>query len=429
MKLFNLVAALTTLAAVFGYINYRWLRLPATIGVLALTLVGSLATIIFDGLVPSAGVRAAAAGLLQGVDFHAALMHGMLCFLLFAGALHVDLADMRANGRVVAALSTVGVAISTILVGLGLYLVMGMIHRPLSLLICMVFGALISPTDPVAVLGLLKDLCAPRDVTALMAGESLFNDGVGIVVFVGCAGLAGIGTGDGAPISPHIAHLALFFGLQVGGGLLLGAITGYLAYRALKSVDYHPLELLITLALVMFVYGLSFSCGASGPIAVVVAGMIIGNPGRKWAMSENTRHYMEAFWSMVDEILNALLFLLLGLQTLTISWRGGVLVAGLILVPVVLFARLVSVAAPMAVLPRSNPRPGSVAILTWGGLRGGIAVALVLSLSAFPGKPLLLGITYVVVVFSILVQGTTTPWLLAHYGWASPARNPNEGGC
>ena len=202
MKLFNLVAALTTLAAVFGYINYRWLRLPATIGVLALTLVGSLATIIFDALVPSAGVRAAAAGLLHGVDFHAALMHGMLCFLLFAGALHVDVADMRANGRVVVALSTVGVLISTVIVGLGLHFVMGAIHQPLSLLVCMVFGALISPTDPVAVLGMLKDLGAPRDVTALMAGESLFNDGVGIVVFVGCAGLAGIGTGTARPCPP-----------------------------------------------------------------------------------------------------------------------------------------------------------------------------------------------------------------------------------
>ncbi len=426
MKLFNLAAALTTLAAVFGYINYRWLRLPATIGVLALALAGSVATIVFDALVPSAGMREAAAGLLQGVDFHAALMNGMLCFLLFAGALHVDFAEMRVNGRLVVVLSTVGVLISTILVGLGLYLVLGAIHRPLPLLVCLVFGALISPTDPVAVLGLLKDLHAPRDMTALMAGESLFNDGMGVVVFVACAGLAGVGTGDGAPVAPDIAHLALFFGREIGGGLLLGAITGYLAYRALKSVDYHPLELLITVALVMFVYGLSLACGASGPIAVVVAGMIIGNPGRKWAMSENTRRYMDAFWSMVDEILNAILFLLLGLQTLAISWRSSTLLAGLILVPVVLLARLVSVAAPMALLPRSNPRNGLVAILTWGGLRGGIAVALVLSLSEFPGRPLLLGITFVVVVFSILVQGTTTPWLLARHGWASSARIPRN---
>jgi CPA1 family monovalent cation:H+ antiporter len=420
MKLFNLVAILTTLAAVFGYLNYRWLRLPATIGVLALALVSSLVTILFDEVVPGAGIREAAAGILQGIDFHAALMHGMLCFLLFAGALHLDWGEMRANGVVVGVLSTLGVLISTVVVGVGLHLLLAAIHQPLPLPVCLVFGALISPTDPVAVLGLLKDLRAPRDVTALMAGESLFNDGVGIVLFVGCAGLAGVGTGDGAAVVAHPAHLALFFAEQVGGGVLLGAIAGYVAYRALKSIDYHPLELLITFALVMFVYGLAFACDASGPIAVVVAGIIIGNPGKKWAMSENTRRYLEAFWDMVDEILNAILFLLLGLQSLAISWRGGMLLAGLLLVPLVLLARLVSVAAPMAVLRRARTRPGLTAVLTWGGLRGGISVALLLSVSEFPGKPLLEGLTYIVVVFSVLVQGTTMPRLLRHYALSSP---------
>jgi CPA1 family monovalent cation:H+ antiporter len=415
MKLFDLAAALTTLAAVFGYINYRWLRLPATIGVLALALVGSLLTIFFDALAPGAGVRAAATSLLQGIDFHAALMHGMLCFLLFAGALHVDFADMMASAGVVALLSTAGVVISTIIVGLGLYGVLLVIHEPLPLPFCLLFGALISPTDPVAVLGLLKEVKAPRDMTALMAGESLFNDGVGIVVFSICAGRAGIGLGGAAPLEPDGATLALYFGRQVGGGLLLGAIAGYVAYRALKSIDYHPLELLITVALVMFVYGLSFACRCSGPIAVVVAGMIIGNPGKRWAMSENTRRYLEAFWDMVDEILNAILFLLLGLQALAIAWRSGVFLAGLLLVPVVLAARLISVAGPMAILPKPSPHPGLAAILTWGGLRGGISVALLLSLPEFPGKPLLEGITFIVVVFSILVQGTTMPPLLARY--------------
>jgi CPA1 family monovalent cation:H+ antiporter len=419
MKLFNLVAALTVLAATFGYVNYRWLRLPATIGVLALTLIGSMATIGFDLLVPGAGLRGAAAGLLQGVDFHAALMHGMLCFLLFAGALHVDFGDLRANAGIVAVLSTIGVLISTVIVGLGLYGVLAAIHEPLPLLFCLVFGALISPTDPVAVLGMLKELRAPRDMTALMAGESLFNDGVGAVVFVGCAGLAGVGTGDGAPIAPGFWPLAAFFGLQVGGGVLLGAVAGYLAYRALKSIDYHPLEILITVALVMFVYGLSYSCGASGLIGVVVAGMIIGNPGRKWAMSETTRHNLEGFWNTVDEILNTLLFLLLGLQGVAIAWHGIVLLAGALIVPVVLFARLISVAAPMAALPSTGGGRGLAVILTWGGLRGGLSIALLLSLSAFPGKPLLLGITYLVVVFSILVQGTSMPHLLRHFGWAT----------
>jgi CPA1 family monovalent cation:H+ antiporter len=289
-----------------------------------------------------------------------------------------------------------------------------------------VFGALISPTDPVAVLGLLKDMRAPRDVTALMAGESLFNDGVGVVVFVSLAGLAGIAAGDGPVADPGALHLALFLGLQLGGGVLLGAVVGYVAYRALKSIDYHPLELLITVALVMFVYGLSAACHASGPVAVVVAGIIIGNPGRQRAMSENTQRYLEAFWDMTDEILNAILFLLLGLQALTIPWTGGLLLAGLALVPVVLFARFVSVAAPLAVVSVPNPRPGLAPVLTWGGLRGGISVALLLSLPDFPGKPLLQGITFVVVVFSVLVQGTLMPRLLSHYKMTSPAASPSQ---
>ncbi len=424
MKLFDLAAALVTLAAVFGYINYRWLRLPATIGVLTLALLASGAALLLDVLVPSAGVREAATSLLHGVDFHAALMHGMLCFLLFAGALHVDFGDMRANGWGVAVLSTAGVLISTVLIGLGLSLVLGMIHQPLPLMVCLVFGALISPTDPVAVLGLLRDLRAPRDMTALMAGESLFNDGVGVVVFVGCAGLAGIGSPQEARIVPDFAHLALFFIRQVGGGLMLGAVIGYLGYRALKSIDYHPLELLITFALVMFVYGLSFACQTSGPLAVVVAGIIVGNPGRKWAMSPNTRLYLDAFWSMTDEILNAVLFLLLGLQALAIPWRPGMLWAGLMIVPVVLLARLVSIVAPMAVVPLSNARPGLAAMLTWGGLRGGISVALLLSLTDFPGKELLFEVTYIVVVFSILVQGTTMPRLLSRCGWTAGGPAP-----
>jgi CPA1 family monovalent cation:H+ antiporter len=426
MKLFDLAAALTTLAAVFGYINFRWLRLPSTIGVLALAVVASLLTVAFDAMVPAVGLRAAATGLLQGVDFHATLMNGMLCFLLFAGALHVDFAELRAHGAIVAVLATFGVIISTGVVGFGLHAVLAAVNQPPPLLVCLVFGALISPTDPVAVLGLLKDVRAPRDVTALMAGESLFNDGVGVVVFVSLAGLAGIAAADGPVAEPGAMHLALFLVLQLGGGVLLGGAVGYVAFRALKSIDYHPLELLITVALVMFVYGLSAACHASGPIAVVVAGIIIGNPGRQRAMSENTRRYLEAFWDMTDEILNAILFLLLGLQALTIPWTGSLLLAGLALVPVVLFARFVSVATPLAIISVPNPRPGLAPILTWGGLRGGISVALLLSLPDFPGKPLLQGITFVVVVFSVLVQGTLMPRLLTHYKMTSPASGSGE---
>ncbi|MGH9144178.1 MAG: cation:proton antiporter, partial [Vicinamibacterales bacterium] len=294
----------------------------------------------------------------------------------------------------------------------------GLIGVHVSLLACLTFGALISPTDPIAVMGLLKELRAPRSLEAQIAGESLFNDGIGVVVFMGLASMAHLaGAPDLDAPAPGASELIVFAIREVAGGIALGLGLGYVGYRALKSINDHPLELLITLGLVMFLYALSFWVHVSGPIAVVVAGLFIGNPGRRLAMSDRTRAHIDAFWSMIDELLNAVLFLLLGLEVFAVPRWSDVFVPALLVVPICLLARLVSVAVPVAAMRVRGPlRRGLVPILTWSGLRGGISVALALSLPRFPTKNVLLASTYAVVVFSVLLQGLTVRRMLTHYG-------------
>jgi len=417
MDLFDIAAILVALTALFGYVNHRLLRLPSSIGILALALASSLFLEGVNALSPGWHLRENVAAFLGRIDFTAALMHGMLCFLLFAGALHVELESLRANRWTVIVLATLGTLISTAIIGLltwGLFLWLGL---DVPLLVCFVLGALISPTDPIAVIAMLKYLHAPRDVEVQIAGESLFNDGVGVVVFFALVSLAGLG-GDTVPahVTFQAGSLLFFFLWQVGGGVLLGLFFGYLAFVALRSIDYHPLELLITLAMVMIMYSLSFAIEVSGPIAVVVAGIFIGSYGRRYAMSADSARHIDAVWSMVDEILNAALFLLLGLEVLTLHWSGPLFWAGILAIPVALFARGISVALPIGVL-RIGKRfhRGIIPILTWGGLRGGISVAMVLSLPSFPWKDLLVSCTYLVMLFSVLVQGLTMKRLLTFY--------------
>ncbi len=418
MNPFDVAAVLITLAAFFGYVNHRLLRLPPSIGILAAAVVSSLIVVGVDLLFPAWNVRAMATGFLGEIDFTRALLHGMLCFLLFAGSLHVELDHLRANKWPIAVLATFGVVISTALIGgltWGAFRLLGL-QTPL--VVCLLFGALISPTDPIAVLALLKKLHAPANLEAKIAGESLFNDGVGVVVFFALLAVAELGGDD---VTGHLelntAGLAVFFLREVGGGAVLGFAFGYGAYRALKSIDDHPLELMITVALVMATYAISFPLHVSGPIAVVVAGVLIGNPGRSYAMSRNTVEHLDAFWSMVDELMNAVLFLLLGLEVLVVSLPGATVLAAVSAVPITLLARAVSVALPLAVMqPFARVHRGLVPILTWGGLRGGISVALMLSLPAFSGKTVLLAATYAVVLFSVIVQGLTMKRLLAYYG-------------
>jgi CPA1 family monovalent cation:H+ antiporter len=429
---FETTAVLLCMAAACGYFNYRFLRLPATTGTLAVALFSSLAIVVIDALNPSTTLRQPIERFLLDIDFNETLMRGMLSFLLFAAALHVDLEELSRNKWTIGILSTLGVLMSTAIVGGLSWWAFGLLGIAVPLPIAMVFGALISPTDPIAVTGLLRDLRAPKSLEAQIAGESLFNDGVGVVVFLALVSVASPGSA-GAHGATSYSALTMFFLREVGGGVVFGLLTGYAAYQALKRIDDHPLELLITLALATGVYAASFHLDVSGPIGVVVAGLFIGNPGRRFAMSEKTREHVDAFWRLMDYILNAVLFLLMALQVFGVPQGVAAVKAGLVAIPIALVGRLVSVAAPVtAMRVRGRPMRGLVPILTWSGLRGGISIALALSLPPVEGKGYVLAATYAVVVFSTLVQGLTMRRLLLSYGVGedagivTPTRQPSR---
>ncbi len=414
---FDIAAALVTLAAAFGYLNYRLLRLPPTIGVMGLALASALAILATDLLAPGLHLRALLFGWCAGIDFNTLLIRGMLGLLLFAGALHVSLEDLHANRWEIGTLATAGVILSTAIVGGAAYGLFNALGLAVPFPLCLVFGALISPTDPVAVLGLMKRVRTSTHLAATVAGESLFNDGVGVVVFVALSSWAGLlGSGESGAVPMALPSVALLFARQVAGGVLLGMASGYGAYRALKSIDNRELELLITLALALATYSVSFYLGVSGPIAVVVAGILIGNQGRRFAMSPSTVEHVYAFWGVIDDILNAVLFLLIGLEVFSATIRATTIAAAAGMVLIALMARWISVAAPLFVLRRAGRYPrGVVTLLTWGGLRGGLSVAMALSLKRTPSHELILGCTYGVVVFSVLVQGLTMGRLLTWF--------------
>jgi monovalent cation:H+ antiporter, CPA1 family len=427
MSLFETAAALISLAALFSYLNHRLLRLPTTIGLMILALLFSLGILGVGFFVPS--VTSQATRLLAELDFSAALLHGMLGFLLFAGALHVDLGDLAEQKRAIALLATVGVVCSAILVAgmvWGLARLLGLALDPFHALL---FGALISPTDPIAVLGLLTKLGAPRSLVAKITGESLFNDGVGVVLFLGLVGVAGLTPQSGHPGPWNVLEL---FAVEALGGIVFGFGVGVIIYFMLKSVDEYTVEVLLSLALVAGGYALAEALHVSAPIAMVVAGLLIGNHGRAFAMSATTREHLDAFWELVDETLNAVLFVLIGLEVLVLTFSGRQLMVGLLVIPAVLLARWVAVALPLTMLrPFQRFTPHAVKVLTWGGLRGGISVALALWLSRLMGpghaatRDLLLVMTYCVVVFSIIVQGLTISPLLRHWGLTSLASVPS----
>jgi len=400
MTAFQIAALLITLTALFSYVNYRFIRLPAMIGVMLIALAASLALAGLDRL--GLGIREVAVDLLQRVDFNATLLQGMLSFLLFAGAMHLDLASLAAEKWSVTVLSLAGVLISTAVFGVAVWLGLAALGHPLDLAWSLLFGALISPTDPIAVLGILKRAGVPRSLEIQIAGESLFNDGIGIVVFVLLFGIATGGT------HPAPSRIGLLFLHDAAGGALVGLGLGWVTYRLLKSIDQYQVEVMLTLALVTGGYALASALGMSGPIAIVCAGVLIGNHGRRFAMSETTRRHLDMFWELIDEIFNAVLFVLLGFEMLVLHFPRSLLVAGLLAIPVLLFARWVSVGLPVWLLGgRRRFGRGTVAIMTWGGLRGGISVALALSLPPGPEREVILAMTYVLVVFSIVVQGLT----------------------
>ena len=405
ISLFTAIGAVITLAAVFGYLNHRFLRLPPTIGVVVIALVASLGTIGIDAVVPSLGIGGAVRTAILGIDFHEVLMKGMLSFLLFAGALHVNLGDLLSRKWAIGSIATVGVVLSTFLVGFAVYGVTQALGLPLALIYCLVFGALIAPTDPIAVLGILKTVKVPASLQAKIAGESLFNDGVGIVVFIIMTAIA-VGSAHGGSITA--LDVVILFVRETLGGAALGLATGFLAYYAMKSIDDHNVEVMITLALVMATYGIASALHLSGPIAVVLAGILIGNRGSRFAMSETTREHVHTFWSVLDEMMNAALFLLIGFEVVALSLTGEVGILMALAIPIVLAARFVSVGTPLTLLGlRREYTKGAIPVLTWGGLRGGISVALALSLPAGPEREIILAVTYAVVIFSIVVQGLT----------------------
>lgn len=409
----NIVAILLVLTAVFSYANHRWLRWPTAIGVMAIALALSLLVLALDKMGVS-GPMGQEHILLRSIDFSFVLMQGMLSFLLFAGALHVDGAQLRAHWWQVAVLALVGTAISTAVIGAGTYWLLPLVGIELPLVYCLLFGALISPTDPIAVLSVLKTARVPHAVETTIAGESLFNDGVGVVIFALLLEMLASGT------PPTASHAAALFAQEAIGGILLGLAVGYVTFRMLRSIDEPQVEVLLTLATVLGGYAVASAWHLSGPLAMVASGLLLGNEGRATAMSERTRSLLDAFWATIDEILNGVLFVLIGLEVALIVFPDGWLLAAALAISLALGARWLVAGLPLRLLPSLFGLPrGAGKMLTWGGVRGGISVALALALPAGPERDVVLMLTYCVVVFSILVQGLTIGRLARRLGLAA----------
>lgn len=407
MSIITIASLLVTVCALFSYINYRFIKLPTTIGIMAIALVFSAAMLF----VPALGVDVLpyARDVLGHIDFSETLLHGMLSFLLFAGALHVDLKSLQQQKYIVAVLAFFGTLFSTLLVGLVSYKLFPVSGFNISFIQALLFGALISPTDPIAVMAILKKACVPKNLEIKVVGESLFNDGIAVVLFIALLGMSVHGNAD-------LSDIGMLFSKEAIGGAVLGLVLGYIAFLMLRSVDNYQVEIFLTLALVMGGYELARHLHMSGPIAMVMAGLLVGNIGRDHAMSEKTKQNLDDFWELIDEFLNAVLFLLIGFELLVIPFNSSALMSGLILIPALLVIRYLSVLLPVRIFNHFRSfSPGTINILTWGGLRGGISVALVLSLPIGDMRDYLLLVTYCIVMFSILVQGLTIGKLAAKY--------------
>ncbi|KAB0681379.1 cation:proton antiporter [Aureimonas leprariae] len=404
LSIFDIAALLLVLSALFGWLNHRFVRLPHAVGLLVMGLAASLLLVGVDALVPNRHLYEQLTGALRQIDFTEVVMNGMLAFLLFAGAINLDIQLLRDRAWQVAFLALIGTAISTAIVGAAFWWVASLVGAPLPLVWALVFGALISPTDPVAVLNVLKTVDVPESLQIEMQGEALFNDGIGVVLFTLLVGVA-VGVG-GEPITAASAagHLAV----EAGGGIALGLGLGYLAYRAMRAIDDFPVEVLITLALVAGTYALAGKLGVSGPLAVVAAGVVVGSLAPRRAMSDRTQGYVSALWTLIDEILNSVLFLLIGLEVIVLRFDPAALVLAALAIPVVLVARLAAVSTPVLLFRWTGQLSSrNIPFLTWAGVRGGISVALALSLPDEPEKAAVLAATYGVVLFTVVVQGTT----------------------
>ncbi len=402
MTLLSITSILITVSALFAYVNYRTLKLPNTIGIMVCSLVFSLVLVLLGNHGYAEGERIAS-NIISQIEFDNTLLNGMLGFLLFAGAMHINLDDLLKRKWTIGLLASVGVITSMFLVAGGAYYLFQWFGYSVPFIYCLLFGSLISPTDPIAVMGILKTAGASKSLEIKIAGESLFNDGVAIVVFLAIFGMAVNGDAFDAQ------HIAILFVQEAFGGALFGFACGWLVLQMLKRVDNYQVEILLTLALVSGGSTAAAGLHLSAPIAVVVAGLMIGNHGRRDAMSNQTVQHLDTFWELIDEILNAVLFLIIGLEVMVLSLDLQLWIAGLVMAFMVLCARTLSVGIPVTLLRRFNREfhPHAVKILTWGGLRGGISVALALSIPAGPERDLIVAVTYVIVVFSILVQGLT----------------------
>ena len=420
----DIPAILLILATIFGAINYKFVKLPHTIGLMIVALVASLSLIALDLTFPSLGMSILVNEFLGNIDFNVTLMQGMLSFLLFAGALHVDLDQLLENKWTILAFASIGVLVSSFVIGGGFWLISGAVGLSLPFLVCLLLGVMVSPTDPVAVLGVLKTLQVPSPLKAKIAGESLFNDGVAVVLFSVLVSLVfGNGGEQSLETSFQLTSVIWLLTKEALGGLLLGLISGFIAFWLLRQIDDYVLEVLITLALVTGAYSIALHLHLSGPIAMVIAGLLIGNQGTSLAMSETTRMHVETFWELVDEILNSVLFLLIGLKIVFLLQHSSYEIAYPLLIGLFiaitllsLFARFLAIALPVQIKSlNSEVNPGTVPILTWAGIRGGVSVALALSLPSSSESELLLFVTYLVVLFSVAIQGLTIENVIKRY--------------
>lgn len=399
MSIFNIITLLTVLSAVFAFINTRFLKLPFTIGLMIIAMVFTLGVTLLGSF--NSQILVESKELIQSIDFETTLLDIMLSFLLFAGALHTKLDALKKQRSPIALFATIGVVISTFLIGAFMYYLFLAFDYPISFIYCLLFGALISPTDPIAVLGILKEANAPKKLEAKIVGESLFNDGVGVVVFIVIFKIAQVGTG-----AMGFGDISLLFVEEVLGGVLLGLVVGWIAFQLMKAIDNYETEVIITLALVMGISALAHYLHVSGPLGVVVAGLYLGHKGPSIAWSDNTHTYVEKFWELIDVLLNAVLFVLIGLELLVITMNQQYLLFGIIAILLTLLARYIALSGPVALFKkRLDFIPKTGLMMTWGGIRGGISIALALSLEPQMHRELFLTITYVIVIFSIIVQG------------------------
>ncbi len=401
MQVYNLITIIIVLTAVFGYINCKFLKLPATIGIMIISIVASLGIVVIGLFNPDFFKKTT--DLISTIDFHTALMKVMLSFLLFAGAIHIDINQLKRESVPIITFSTIGVLLSTFIVGGLLFVIAKWFGLTIDFIYCLLFGALISPTDPIAVLGILKHSKIPSSLEMKISGESLFNDGVAVVVFITIYEIISAGIAN-----VNFLDIGWLFVKEAGGGIVLGGMLGYLGFLILRSIDNYSIEVLITLAIVMGGYLLADYLHVSGPLAMVVAGIITGNKSREEGMSDITKDYIDKFWKMIDQVLNAILFLLIGFEMLIIPFNFTLLFLGCVAIVIVLLARFISVAIPIFILEYKTVfEKNAIPILTWGGLRGGISVALALSLPKSTFNEIFVSITYIIVLFSIIVQGLT----------------------